>query len=243
MVDLAGIHSVFERAEKKYLVPDEKFAPLAEAMRAYMTEDEYGQYTICNIYYDTDSDELIRRSLGKPKYKEKIRLRSYGVPQEDTLVFLELKKKMNGIVYNRRISLPYESAYNYLGGGVLPEGCDRQILLEIDYFIRYYQPVPKLYLAYDRIAFCGADDPGLRITFDTDIRSRRHDLELSKGDYGAPLFMESEHLMEIKAGAAMPLWLTRLLSDFEIYPISFSKYGKIYLKNLQWKEEDVCLPV
>lgn len=240
---MAGIHSVFERAEKKYLVPDEKYGPLVEAIRAYMTEDEYGQYTICNIYYDTDSDELIRRSLGKPKYKEKIRLRSYGVPQEDTTVFLELKKKMNGIVYKRRISLPYGSACSYLNSGYLPEGCNEQILREIDYFIRYYRPVPKLYLAYDRIAFCGIDDPGLRITFDTGIRSRRHALELSKGDYGAPLFLENEHLMEIKAGAAMPFWLTKLLSEFEIYPISFSKYGRIYLKNLQWKEASACLPV
>lgn len=243
MVELANTNYVFERVEKKYLVPAGKLGPLLHALRGYVEEDAYGQYTICNLYYDTKNYDLIRRSLEKPKYKEKLRLRSYGVPTSDTPTFLEIKKKYNGVVYKRRVQLPYSAAMAYLEDGVMPSCGDCQILKEIDYLLGYYKPTPKLYLAYDRVAFCGLEDPSLRITFDENIRSRRTALELSSGDYGEPLFTNGERLMEIKAGAALPLWLTKILSEHKIYPVSFSKYGNIYLKNLQAKEAPTCLPV
>ena len=134
-----------------------------------MKMDNYGEHTICNLYFDTDDYELIYSSIEKPVYKEKLRLRSYGVPEKNSKVFLELKKKYQGIVYKRRVEMTFQEAINYLSQGIHPD-CDSQILKEIDYFKNFYHPVPKVIIAYDRIAYAGIEDKELRITFDKNTR-------------------------------------------------------------------------
>lgn len=220
----------FKRVEKKYLLNKKQYEKLQERLEPYMQLDEYGLHTICNIYYDTDQFDLIRTSIEKPPYKEKLRLRSYGVPKEGGKVFLEIKKKFKGVVYKRRISLTLEEAEAYLDkGGTLPR--DGQIEREIDYFVKFYNPKPKMYIAYDREAYFGKEDNSLRITFDQNIRSREEDLQLEMGDAGKLLLDREYRLMEIKVSGAFPMWLARMLSELEIYPTSFSKYGNIYKQN------------
>ena len=232
--------NVFERIEKKYMLTREKYNRLLEELEAYMSLDSYGKHTIGNIYYDTDTYELIRYSIEKPVYKEKLRLRSYGVPNAEDKVFLEIKKKYNGIVYKRRISLTLNEAEDYLNKGIRPNK-ESQILREIDYFISYYNPKSKLYLAYDRMAYFGKEDPEVRITFDHNIRSREYDLSLAKGDYGTLLLEDCKYLMEIKVPGAMPVWLSEILSNLEIYPSSFSKYGNIYRETiLPNRRKELC---
>lgn len=232
---------VFERVEKKYMLTREKYNLLLEAIEPYMCADSYGKHTIGNIYYDTDTYELIRHSIEKPKYKEKLRLRSYGIPMEDSKVYLEIKKKYDGIVYKRRISLTLAEAEAYLNEGMRPEK-DSQILREIDYFVSFYKPKPKLYLAYDRIAYFGKEDKEVRITFDHNIRSREDALSLGAGDQGIPLLEDDKYLMEIKVPGAMPIWLAEILSKLEIYPSSFSKYGNIYKTSiLPNRRRELCL--
>lgn len=218
---------VFQRIEKKYLLHTDQYDRFLKAIERFMKLDEYGLSTICNIYFDTEKDELIRTSIERPPYKEKLRLRSYGVPQQNDKVYLEIKKKYDSIVYKRRISLTLQEAEDYLLRGIHPAK-DSQILREIDYFMKFYSPVPKLYLAYDRMAYFGREDKDFRMTFDSGIRSRREDLYLGHGDYGTQLYDEEYYLLEIKAAGAYPLWLAKSLSELEIYPISFSKYGSIY---------------
>ena len=231
----------FKRSEKKYLVTADKKDILLDRLFKYMKMDKHGLHTICNIYYDTDSYELIRRSLEKPVYKEKIRLRSYGVPTDEDKVFLEIKKKFKGTVYKRRIDLPLEKARKYINDGVRPEKCD-QILKEINYFMDYYKPKPSVFIAYDRFALYGIEDPEIRVTFDCNIRSRDYDLDLSLGDYGEMLLEDEVYIMEIKVLSSMPLWLCEILSDLEIYTTSFSKYGNVYQKNLlNIRSENSCL--
>ncbi len=225
----------FERAEKKYLLTKEKQEELLHRISPYIEEDSYGRYTIGNIYYDTDSYELIRTSLQKPPYKEKLRMRSYGIPKKDDTVFLELKKKYDHTVYKRRISCTLLEAERFFTKGRISGGHD-QITHEILYFMNFYQPKPKVYLAYDRTAYQGRYDKGLRITFDQQIRSRTYDLQLDKGDYGKPYFHHQEVLMEIKTAYALSLWLTAILSQMQIYPASFSKYGSIYTRDIAKKE-------
>ena len=235
-------NSVFERVEKKYVLSKDKYKALLEGIAPYMSADEYGLHTICNIYYDTDTYDLIRHSIDKPKYKEKLRVRSYGKVGKKDKVYVELKKKYNGIVYKRRVSMTLEEAERYLKHGIKPNTKQLQILKEIDYFMKFYEPKPKLYLAYDRVAYFGKEDENLRITFDHNIRSRDYDMSLSKGDYGTYLLDESSYLMEIKVPGAYPIWLARLLAELEIYPTSFSKYGNIYKENLrQTRRESACL--
>lgn len=217
----------FERYEKKYLLTKTQYKMLRELTSIRLTEDSYGQHTICNLYLDTDDYALIRTSLEKPTYKEKLRLRSYGVPSGEDPVFLELKKKCSGIVYKRRTALTLAQARQYLNQGDAPE-TGGQILREIDWAMGLYRPKIKVFLAYDRVALFGTEDSELRVTFDQNIRWRDTMLELSKGDWGAPVLESERVLMEIKLLGAMPLWLSHLLSQLEIYPTPFSKYGACY---------------
>ena len=242
---MAENNEIFERVEKKYLLNQMQYTALQSKMKPYMKVDNYGLSTICNVYYDTDKFDLIRTSIEKPAYKEKLRLRSYGVPDEESPAFIEIKKKYGGIVYKRRISLPYKEAVNYLNHGIRPESAvNPQILAELDYFQSFYHTKPKMYIAYDRIAMFGIQDASIRMTFDTNIRSREEDMDLSYGDAGKLLLRQGEVLMEIKVGGAYPMWMVELLSSLQIYPVSFSKYGRIYQNKLVQEKENkkICLP-
>ena len=197
---------IFERIEKKYFLSELQYGVLMRLMESHMEIDEYGKSTICNIYYDTPDFELIRTSIGKPVYKEKLRLRSYGIPDDMDKVFIEIKKKYDGVVYKRRIQLPYKEAGKYLDHGIRPESMvNKQILKELDYFKGFYNVKPVVYIAYDRIAVHGKEDTSLRITFDQNIRFRQEDLDLALGDAGKLLFHHNEILMEVKAPGAYPL--------------------------------------
>lgn len=225
------IQKVFNRIEKKYLLNETTYCGVREALEQYMEEDSYGLHNIRNIYYDTDTDELIRRSLEKPVYKEKFRVRCYGQPEEDSDVFLEIKKKYRGLVNKRRMTLKLQEARDYLEHGILPQE-EGVIFSEIDFFLNRYKPKPKLYLAYDRVALFGRENAEFRVTFDKNIRSRSENLTL-RDDTGTKLLMEpGSYLMEVKALDAMPLWFTGILSEQSVYPVSFSKYGSIYRRQL-----------
>jgi hypothetical protein len=218
--------TVFKRYEKKYLLNPAQHAALAGGFDGRMAADARGVCTVFSLYYDTDDFALIRASIEKPLYKEKLRLRCYGAAGEDTPVFLELKKKYRGVVYKRRAKLAYRDAEAVLsrkaraGGG--------QILREISWFLDLHPVSGKLLLCYERAAFSCAEDPGLRITFDTDVRFRRNGLRLDGDARGAPLLSKEQILMEIKTAGTIPPWLCRALSDLKIFPISFSKYGSCY---------------
>jgi hypothetical protein len=228
---MAEYQNVFKRKEKKYLLTAQQYQTLLPQLQGYMNQDEHGLHTICNLYFDTDRYDLIRHSIEKPVYKEKLRLRSYGVPKRSDNVFLELKKKLKGVVYKRRVSLTLEEARRYLVYHEQPRK-ESQILHEIDWFLQRYQPVPKIYIAYDRMALFWNEDKNLRITFDQNILFRESLLDLSKGNWGKPLLKTSNVLMEIKIPGAMPLWLSRILNELGLYPTSFSKYGNIYKEHL-----------
>lgn len=231
---------VFNRIEKKYLIPEDIYDKFYKEISPYVELDKYCKegkfYSIYNLYYDTENDELIRRSIEKPVYKEKLRLRSYRIPQEDDRIFLEIKKKYRGVVNKRRTKLTLKQAYDFVNNGIIPvEGdyINTQVVKELDYFIKLYKPKPKVFLAYDRVALFGREDNNLRITFDRNIRTRRDNPEIDKGDYGEQLLPDKRILMEIKTPTAFPLWLTEQLSKYEIRNTSFSKYGTEYSKHYE----------
>lgn len=225
------IKHTFKRYEKKYLLTRGQFETILPVLRECMTEEEYARHTICNIYFDTDSYELIRTSLAKPPYKEKLRLRSYGVPGENDMIFAEMKKKFDGIVYKRRIESTPSELRDFLQNGNLLRA-DEQIQREIQWFLHSYKAVPKAFIGYERIAYFGRNDLEFRITFDENIRWRDYDLDLLFGDEGEPVLSEDWIVMEIKSPSAIPLWLVSLLSEQRVYPTSFSKYGICYTEHL-----------
>ena len=220
----------FRRVEKKYrLNPAQKDA-LLSLIGPHLTPDAHGRNTICSLYLDTLDHLIIRNSIIARVYKEKLRLRSYGTPTLDDHVFLEIKKKFKGVVYKRREVMTLRAAMAYIEQGTKP--CDTQIMREIDYAMRFYrQPKPMMLIAYEREAYFDAENPDLRITFDTDVRARDTDCRLENGSHGDYLLPEDAILMEIKTGGAMPVWLAQALSTCGILPGKFSKYGTAYLRN------------
>ena len=113
---MENYQAVFKRKEIKYLLSSEERNALLPILEAHMEPDAFAHSSISNLYYDTPDFRMIRRSLEKPMYKEKLRLRSYGTPENTSTVFPEIKKKAMGIVYKRRISLPYQEAVSFLSG-------------------------------------------------------------------------------------------------------------------------------
>ena len=220
------IQTCFKRIEKKYLLSKAQYYAMLNGIENTMEPDLYANYTIGNVYYDTEHYDLIRMSLDKPVYKEKLRVRSYGVPSGQDRVFVELKKKFDGIVYKRRITMTADDAAESLAFGHI----DRtdQISREINWFLHSYSPQPIAYIGYDREAFAGIEDPNLRLTFDTNLRGRSWNVDLRKGDHGLYIIPRDTVLMEIKIPGAAPLWLAHLLSRNHIRDVSFSKYGTYY---------------
>lgn len=231
-----GYQDTFKRVEIKYLLTGQQKQQLLWAMEPYMELDEYGRTTILNIYYDTPDYTLIRRSLDKPVYKEKLRLRSYGVPGSDSTVFIELKKKYQGVVYKRRTGASLQEASGYLNEGH-PLMKQSQITREMDYFKGFYRNLaPAMVISYEREAYFCRDGSDLRITFDENVLWREDDLSLQKGAYGSPVLEEGQVLLEIKVASAMPLWLTRKLSELQIFQTSFSKYGSAYQQKTEFSD-------
>lgn len=222
-----GNQMVFKRYEIKYLINRCQRDAILKAMGPYMTPDEYGHSSIRNIYYDTPDFRLIRESLEKPIYKEKLRVRSYGPAGAWDRVFVELKKKYKSIVYKRRISLPQTQAETCLAGETpLP---DSQIGREIAYALDFYRKLePQVFLSYEREAFYERHDGDFRVTFDENIRYRQVELTLDSDAWGTPILKPEQVLMELKVSGALPLWMVHALSQQRIFKTSFSKYGTAY---------------
>ena len=232
-----AVQTVFKRYELKFLLSKEQKARLLPEIQGYMQLDKYGRTLIKNLYFDTDTYRLIRRSLEKPDYKEKLRIRSYGVTQPDTTVFVELKKKYNGVVYKRRIPMQEQTAMDWLGDW--ENGPRSQIAEEIRYFAGYYKSLrPTVYLSYEREAYYCKDGGDLRLTFDEHILCRQAELSLCAANYGEPLLPEDCVLMEVKCPGGIPLWLTSLLSREKLYKTSFSKYGAAYQTMIFSKQKE-----
>lgn len=229
---------VFKRHELKYMISVSQFLEIKELIKQYMTPDKYHKSTIRNIYYDTPSYLLIRRSIDKPLYKEKLRIRTYQTIKNDEDVFVELKKKYKKVVYKRREILPYSVACEFLDNSKLPN--DLQITKEIAYFLKYYKDLKRtMFLSYEREAYISVDDQNLRITFDQNIMWRDFDLDLSKEPYGNSILPEGMILMEIKTVMGYPKWLVDYLSQNKIYKISFSKYGISYKEMLEKERKEI----
>ena len=220
--------AVFRRYELKYLLTGEQKQEVLRAMAPYMELDAYGRTTIRNIYYDTDSYRLIRHSIEKPEYKEKLRIRSYERAHADSMVFVELKKKYDSVVYKRRLSVEEADAMEWMAGAD-GGGPKTQISDEIDYFLEYYQSLhPVVFLSYEREAYYEKDGGDFRVTFDSNILCRQEELSLEAEVWGTPLLPEGMTLMELKCSGGIPLWMTHALSGARIYQTSFSKYGTAY---------------
>jgi len=226
--DIVGDINVFKRYEYKYLITVRQKEKILDEIFKYMKLDSYGRSAICNIYYDTDDFRLVRNSIEKPLYKEKLRVRSYGKAKENGKVFIELKKKYESVVYKRRLSMSNSAAEKWLASS---EYCqtDSQIGDEIEYFRHFYKGLkPQVFLSYEREAYFMKDGSDFRVTFDDNIFARSDRLSLTEDPGGYPLLENDQVMMELKISAGMPIWMASLLAEEKIFKTSFSKYGTYY---------------
>lgn len=222
--------NVMKRYEIKYLLTKEQTKYLVEGLKGHMVLDQYGRTSICSLYYDTPNHRLIRESLDKPEFKEKCRLRSYGLAKPGKPVFLELKRKAYGIVYKRRIQTSIDEVNKFFNKNDVFS--DSQIEKEITYFRDYYESLkPSCLIIYDREAYYEPDGD-LRLTIDYNPRYRLDDLNLSTSTDGKSLLADGSTILEIKVQEAIPIWLSTLLSNGKIYKNSFSKYGEAYKREI-----------
>lgn len=226
-VSSMAYQKIFKRVETKYLLSTEQYKRVLASMQAHTRGDEYGKSTICNIYFDTPDYLLIRRSMEKPIYKEKLRLRSYGTADHGSNAFAEIKKKYDDVVYKRRISLTEQQGMELLCSR---KPCDdSQITHEILYFLEHYKYLrPAVFISYEREAYYDRENSDFRITFDRNILWRDWDVDLTKGVYGNPILSGGQVLMEVKAAGAMPRWFVDILNENRLNKTSFSKYGRAY---------------
>jgi len=234
---MAAIQTVFRRYELKYLLTPSQKAAVLDAFRDRMALDRWGRTTIRNLYFDTEHNRLIRESIERPVYKEKLRIRSYRPAAPEDPVFVELKKKYKGVVYKRRLVMPAEHALDWLADGH-PPAIHTQIEAEIEYFRRFYATLrPAVFLSYERESYAPLPDADLgllcgesafRVTFDEKILARSDALSLGAEVGGRPLLEPGMTLMEIKTAGGIPLWMVDVLTREEIHKVSFSKYGTYY---------------
>lgn len=222
--------TVMQRVEWKYILSAEQTEFFRERLKGHMEPDAYGLTTISSLYYDTPDRKLIRASIEKPEFKEKIRLRAYGHATNESPVFLELKRKAFGIVYKRRVQATIPEADAFMRGDLNLDETG-QIDREITYFRAYYGNLePACMILYDRTAYYEPDGD-LRLTIDRNLRYRTDALSFDHAPIGIPLLNPGDTILEIKVQATIPLWLVRILSEGKIRRGSISKYGEAYRRS------------
>ncbi len=229
-----SVQTCFKRFELKYKLTLAQYDALSEYMATYMKLDKYRRHKISNIYFDTEDYRIIRHSLEKPKYKEKLRIRIYGEPQSKEQAFIELKKKFDGVVYKRRMTVPQDTALSYFDNNFTQEDNDfTQIQKEINYFAKSYDNLQaKVYLAYEREAYFGLEDENFRMTFDFKIKMRNTNVSFDESEEDIPVIQNDTVLLEVKTMHGLPFWFIEFLNQNKLYSTSFSKYGTAYIAHI-----------
>ncbi len=218
----------FARVEVKYMLTSARLPVFEAGLRSHgFCCRDFGSPLVQSLYYDSPDRLLIRSSLERPAYKEKLRLRAYGQPGAASMSFVEVKKKYRGVVYKRRTALPLEEAARGLQERLLPAETG-QVGREALWMVRRWNLVPSAVIAYNRSAWFSSLEPEIRITLDRNISFRDYDLDLSLPSENIPLILPDQRILEIKTGGVYPRWLAELLQAAGAKRIHFSKYGTAY---------------
>ena len=222
----------FRRIEQKYILTKKEFDIVTKEIKKYVDQDKYYRSSICSVYFDSDNNDLIINSIDGSIFKEKIRIRSYGLVNNNDKIFLELKKKFKGVTYKKRVTMTLKEFWNYYDNRVIPESCKNLSMKEIDYCFNKYDLSPKMFIHYDRYSYVDKSDKSIRITFDYNLKYRNKNLNLYNDDDLKKIVDEDIYVMEIKTTDRIPLWFTNILSKLKLYPGNFSKYKEAYLNTL-----------
>lgn len=225
-----------DRFELKYLLSRDQSEAMVAELKNYMTldqrGDEYGRYLITSLYFDTADYRAYWDKLEGHRFRRKVRVRVYGRERvtPETLCFAEIKQRINKTLQKKRILLPYASAIALceLGEPVVGESeADQAVIDEILYLRHSLQLQPACIVSYHRLAFESSEhEPGLRVTFDSELKCRTHDLTLlSMGFTENQYFLPPQQsVMEVKANDRVPYWLTQLIGNHRCTLRRVSKY-------------------
>jgi len=237
---------VFKRKETKFKLNYAEYEKIKEELNKYMEIDEYGIHKISSLYFDTDDFQFTKDSINNKGYKEKFRIRQYGDYDPLKSVFLEIKRKYQGITDKRRVSLPAKHVNSYLNSIKSNEyeyqyqgQVDEHIHDEIKWMLRRLDLSAKMKVVYNRIAYRYPEDKNFRITFDFDICFSTNDLDLANDHVGSRIDPTLDVLMEVKHGPTVPEWFEQLIEEMGLTNSSFSKYKEAYKKHMSETAERV----
>ena len=228
----------YSRYEYKYVITEETAGHLRSALSPFIIADPYGDesgaYTVSSLYFDTKRNSYYYDTLNREFYRQKLRLRTYGEPREDSESFFELKLKYGSVSTKRRFPVPLRDALESIAAGTA--SFSGGLLREIAYCIESEKLVPASVVSYERQAFVAREEAldgalcdDLRVTFDRAIRVRRDDLSLLLGSHGEPTAPADTVVLEVKFNKCIPREIAETLSAFDLRKRSFSKYCSIHL--------------
>jgi len=225
----------FNRYEIKYYLPESNIAEFREKIQQRMGEDANKRDSskrITSLYYDSTDLRFYWEKIEGLRFRRKLRIRAYGEPEkinDDTIVFVEIKQRVNKVTQKRRIPLTYKEAKMLCDDRTNPENpaVRDAFVNEVLTLSETADLQPMVITSYHREAFVGVDaDLGLRITMDHRVQGRNTDFDL--GTNAANKFIIPSHLsiVEVKANERVPTWYTDLAAELGLDVVRVSKYCK-----------------
>jgi hypothetical protein len=226
---------LFTRYELKYLITFDTYRTLADTLIPYMQYDPFGdkqgRYSIFSLYFDSPDRKIYYETMNRAAFRQKLRLRIYNSASIDDSAYFEVKQKFKNVVNKRRTAIQLSDAYRFIEKRADVSDLEnysasnKQVLKEIRSFRDVYRLAPAVIVGYDRQAFHGIDDTDLRITFDYHLTCRNDNYRLENGMHNGAYFVPPNLVvLEVKVKHSVPLWLTKLLSEFRCPLRSVSKF-------------------
>jgi len=227
---------IFRRLEYKYFVPYERLGALRRRFSAGMQHDgfsktrEFGRYTVRSIYFDTPRFLFYNEKMQGVKNRKKLRIRTYDTPGSDKAAFFEIKNKFSRVIFKERVMTALAEAPALLNGDAARvmnrmTGLDQRVMGKFLLIFNKLNLEPKVLVTYEREALQGLDDERLRVTFDMNVRSYVYpEVEDIFRDEDMSAINDRCFILEIKFDEIIPLWVRRIVSDYDLRQQPISKY-------------------
>ncbi len=226
------------RYEFKYYASSDQLEALRNMLQPFTLPDEYaaeqagGHYTVRSIYFDTPNFQMYHRKQDHFAHRMKVRLRGYNIGNDESKVFLELKRKYEGPILKNRCGLPYGVVKKIFQGAavddLLPEIGKPDNLRRFFYQIYQHRLKPVVTVAYEREVFLSKlwdPENNLRITIDKNLRAIPYpgvDELYEERNVQHPL--PHQFILEVKFNQYCPVWMKPILAHFSLQKAPASKY-------------------
>jgi VTC domain len=223
----------FNRYELKYVVKVDKLANIRRSLEGRLEPDRFatnGKYVLTSLYYDSPDLVCFWAKVDGESRRRKVRIRVYESREPLNLespVYVEIKQRVNRTTQKRRLKATYGEALQLCSGVRLDRDDvrDQRVADEVFDLAHRFDLRPTAITSYQREAWEGGwMDRGVRVTFDTDLRSRTSQLDLSSRTAGTTLMPPGLAIVEIKVNERVPGWLVRTVAMHDMRVETISKY-------------------